>query len=320
MKIRGVEINKKTIIIVAGVIGFIILICVMSSSAEKKKKQAALDEAKQNQPQEDYVEQTTEQLTHKEELINMYGEPPEGYMWNDDGELYAIGSDDLNSEEVIYSYIRALSILDFSSAGKYTKYNTVIKRYRNYYEDDGDYSAYREFLRKQMKLSMESLEVNEIKSEAVFEDGTKIVNVAISCIDLSDKEFYKPDEDEIFSTLRTYFEEDRDSIRSQQYLLEYMYDKYADGTVPKREQEIELVLEKNTDGGWVISNENELMFAICYEDGEDVYNYILEDYNDWVERKHNEEEQEEERQRQAEEAEAERQRQEEEATATEEVE
>lgn len=300
MKIKGVEINKKVIIIVGGIIAFIALISVASSSAEKKKQQAALDAANATTTESVDSEATTEELTLKEELLQMYGEPPEGYMWNEDGELYAIGSDNLNSEEVIYSYIRALSILDFSSAGKYTAYNTTIKRYRGYYEDDGDYSAYREFLRKQMKLSLESLEVNEIKSEAVFEDGTKIVNVAISCIDLSDKDFYKPDEDEIFSTLRTYFEEDRDSIRSQQYLLEYMYDKYADGTVPKREQEIELVLTKNDDGGWVISNENELMFAVCYEEGTDVYSYILDDYENWVERKHNEEEIAEE-QRQAEE-------------------
>ena len=142
MKIGNFEVSKKTLLIVGSLVGLFAFLVIASTVTENKKREEALNEVPVDTT---YVEPTTQTAYQdwKEELIALYGEPPEGYMWNSDGELYVIGSDELNCEEVIYSYVRALSILDFSTAGQYSAYGTIINRYRGYYEDDAEYGIFR---------------------------------------------------------------------------------------------------------------------------------------------------------------------------------
>jgi hypothetical protein len=180
-------------------------------------------------------------------------------------------------------YVRALSILDFATAEKYASNSTVKSTYQSYYSDTSNIitNYYANFLRKQYKQSLTTLEVEDIGDVAVFGDGTYYVTLNIACLDLTDKDFWLDDKDSLFQTLRVYKETESDSTKVNQYVYDYIYDRYLDGTIGKRDVTVELVVSKLNGGGWLISGDGELNAALEYENGVDVANYILDEFSTW---------------------------------------
>jgi len=288
MKIFGFNFSKRTL-----VIGLIIIVVIfISSMASKVSKQRELDErikAQQEslQAAKNQTVAETKSLTQKEliqkSLRERYGEPPEGFEWDYAGNLVALGDDEMSYEDIVYTYIRSLSILDFSTAQRYASVSKVANTYNNYY---GVASAavanyYKNFLRKQYKHALTTLELNSIEDIAVFPDGEVIVTVKISVLDLSDKDFWEKDRLELFETILVYDETESDSVKKEQYIYDYVYKCYEDGTIGKREVIIEIVVGKENNGGWLISDDSELNFYLKYENGVDVANYILNQYSTW---------------------------------------
>lgn len=288
IKIAGFTIDIKVLIVVVLlIVGFIIFSMV---SADAKRKADELEAQK-------YIDMDNANTTPEpvggdeydihaqiqESLRAQYGNPPEGFEWGYAGELIALGDEDHTCEDVVYMFLRSLSILDFSTAERYSSNSIVISQYQNYYNPNSDALTdyYRNFLRKQFKVSLTSLEIGGISDVAVFADGTEYLTITVSMIDLTDKDFWQSDRDSLFSQMRVYRETETDGIKADQYVYEYIYDKYETGAIGKRDRTIELVVTKQNGGGWLVSGDRELCAYLQYENGVDVAKYILNEFEEW---------------------------------------
>lgn len=287
MTIFGFNIGKKQLIIGGVVIALIFGANKVSDIKRQKEieERRLENEAKKNKEAENVDPNaglSREEIKQKG-YIEAWGEPPEGFRWNNKGELVAVSSDDLTAEDVLWSYLRALSILDFSTAQKYSSVSLVKSTYENYFSDSklGSSSYYMQFLRKAFKLALTSLEVESVGDAAVFADGTSIVTAKIKVLDLTDKDFWQVDRDEIFDHLSTLYTDETDSTKAEQFVYDYIYSAYEDGKVGKRELTLEFKLDKINLGGWLISDDTDLNSALRYEDGTQVAEYIFDEFTEW---------------------------------------
>lgn len=286
--------NKIVPIGIGVVILLVIIIALSSKSKDDAAREAALLEAQkleQARLQQQQVQVTPEPQVvlslHEQQQLSLqqaFGIPPEGFEWNMMGELVAIGNDVWSHEDVIYTFIRSLSILDFATAQKCASVSYCISTYNNYYNSAtaSITNYYNSFLRKQYKYALTTLEVNEIKDVAVFADGTYIVTLNVDVVDLTDKDFWLSDKDSLFSEMRTYTETENDSVKSEQVVYDYIMDAYENNKIGKRSVDIEIVVQKKHGGGYLISDDSELNNIIGYESGVDVARYIIGEFNTWL--------------------------------------
>lgn len=289
IKIAGFSIGLGQIIALALVVGVVLLSSWISAENKRKEDERRVAErmaeleALKNMQGSGHAEVDVHAQV-QESLRKKYGDPPEGFEWSYTGEPVPLANDDEhNCEDVVYMYLRALSILDFSTAARYSDNSTIIADYQRYYdvvsESITDY--YRNFLRKQFKSSLTSLEVLGISDVAVFADGSEYLTIKVFVMDLTDKDFWIEDRDELFETLRIYKETEDDVTKVEQAVYEYIFSKYEDGTVKKSERVIELVVSKQNNSGWLVSGDRELNAYLQYEQGVDVARFILNEFNDW---------------------------------------
>lgn len=287
MNIMGFKIGKKHLIIIGAIVLVFIIISTISSKSKKKEiaeRQAAADAANQNVQQNvDVNAGLSDAEVEQNAFIKVWGNPPDGFRWKDDGTLTAVSSDNLTNEDVIWNYLRGLSILDFSTVQKYSSHSLVESTYSGYFSDSnlGSSSYYAQFLRKEYKYALTSIEVDSVGNTAVFADGTSIVTVKLKMLDLTDKDFWQADKDAIFNKLKSVYTSEKDTAKAQQYVYDYIYSAYEDGKVGKRDITIELKLDKVSLGGWLVSDDTDLNSALKYEEGVNVASYILEQYSDW---------------------------------------
>lgn len=282
-RLGGFFITYKTLIII-GVIVAVIVIMSRVSSARKAAEIERRNQAAMQQQTTAYTPQET--LSYDDQMqqayIKSYGTPPEGYKWDSSGNLIPLyNTEDMNYEDVMYAYIRACSILDFSTAGKYARNGRLISTFEGYFlNNDSDY--YSSFLAKQYRFALTTLEVEGIKSTAVMADGTYVLEVTVSCLDLQNKDFWQADKDEIFDEMYYYSTVEHDGVKSNEYLYNYLYQAYEDGKVGKRSYDLNITLEKVAGGGWYVSDDNAVRDVLMYENGNDVVSYIRELYQDYV--------------------------------------
>lgn len=289
MNILGFKLGKKHIIIIVIIIGIIVAVSQVSKANKQKeieeRNKAAQEEREKQSQEKDPNAGLSESEIEQRAYIKLWGQPAEGFRWNDDGELVATSSDDLTNEEVLWNYLRALSILDFSTVQKYSSRSLVKNTYMGYFSDSniGSTSYYSQFLRKEYKFALTSIEVESVGNTAVFADGTSIITVKLKMLDLTDKDFWQKDKEKIFNRLKSLYMDEDDSTKAQQYVYDYIYSAYESGKVGKRDVTLEIKLDKVTLGGWLISDDTDLNSALNYEEGVNVATYILEEYSDWVE-------------------------------------
>lgn len=290
IKIFGFEISKKQIIIGGIVIAVIGIFLGISSYKQKqadlqriKEQEKAIEEANksQSQAQGGYV---SYEDALQQSLVEEYGEPPEGFKWDIMGELVALSSDDMSAEDVIHTYIRSISIMDFATAQRYAATSRVYDTYNNYYDEMTNVVTdyYQQFLRKQYTFAIKSIENLGIESNATMADGTQVVSVKLNILDLTDKDFWKDDMKEIYRQMRLFGESEDDDTKRDQYLYDYIYSKYEDGTIKKREVVCDFKIGKQKNGGWLIVDDSELNAYLSYDKGNDVAQYIIASYNDWL--------------------------------------
>lgn len=272
------------------IVGVLILVIIISSSVKsaKEKKEADAEIARVQQELNSHkITDTGTVDIHsqiQQQLSEQYGQAPEGFEWDYTGNLVALGNDDDSScEDVVYMFMRALSILDFSTAEKYSSGSKVVSEYKHYYSDVAnsitDY--YANFLRKQFKKSITSIEVTSISDKAVFSDGSEYVTLNLNVLDLTDKDFWLNDKDTLYSTMRTYKETETDDTKMKQYVYDYIYSKYEDGTIGKHPITVELVVNKQNGGGWLVSGDGELNSNLEYENGVNTAEYIISSFEKW---------------------------------------
>ena len=288
IKIGTFNVKKKTAIKVGIVIAIILAISKFKSYTEEKElaERAAKLEAERLAAMQG--QETPEVLSYAEQiqrqLREQFGEPPEGFEWDYTGNLVALSSEDLSYEEVAYTYVRALSILDFATAQRFSSYSKVIDIFNGYYDITSKAIAdyYDNFLRKQYKFALETVEVVSVDDIAIFADGTAVLTMTLNCMDLTNKDFWQADKEELFNTMRVYDETEDDSVKKEQYIYDYIYKSYLDEKIGKREVTLDIVVSKRTNGsGWLVSDDAELAHTLSYTSGVDVAQYIFKEYNEW---------------------------------------
>ena len=289
IKIFGFEISKKQLIIGGIMLAVISIFIAFSSYKTKQEEQKRIEEQqkaieeqqKANQSQGGYL---SYEDAMQQSLVEEYGEPPEGFKWDILGELVPLSSDDMSAEDVIHTYIRSISILDFATAQRYASTSKVYDTYNNYYDEVSNVVTdyYQQFLRKQFTFAIKSIENLGIESNATMADGTQIVSVKLNVLDLTDKDFWKEDMQEIYRQMRIFGESEDDDTKRDQYLYDYIYSKYEDGTIGKREVVCDFKIGKQKNGGWLIVDDSELNAYLSYDKGNDVAQYITASYNEWL--------------------------------------
>ena len=287
MTIAGFKITKNHIITLAIVAGVIGLIGFKSSLEKKASEEDAKQKAKESAEEYQRTHQQGTEFSYdydavlQKNLVKKYGDPPEGFKWSVTGDLVAVGSDTMNAEDVLYTYLRSLSMLDFYTAQEYSEDSNVVSTYQDYYANYGIEDYYDDFLRKQYKYALTTLEILQIGDTAVFADGTENVTVKLNMIDLTDKDFWLKDKDTLFDTLFNYKVYQDDDTKADQYLYDYIYNLYEQGSLPKKEVDVEIVLGKSSGGGWLVTNDKELDAAVGYDWGTDIAKFIQDEYQQY---------------------------------------
>ena len=287
MTIAGFKITKNHIITLAIVAGVIGLIGFKNSLERRASEEDAKQKAKEAAEEYQRTHQQGTEFSYdydavmQKNLVKKYGDPPEGFKWSVTGDLVAVGSDTMNAEDVLYTYLRSLSMLDFYTAQEYSEDSNVVSTYQDYYANYGIEDYYDDFLRKQYKYALTTLEILQIGDTAVFADGTENVTVKLNMIDLTDKDFWLKDKDTLFDTLFNYKVYQDDDTKADQYLYDYIYNLYEKGSLPKKEVDVEIVLGKSAGGGWLVTNDKELDAALGYDWGTDIAKFIQDEYQQY---------------------------------------
>lgn len=218
------------------------------------------------------------------DLIQKYGSLPEGYMWDYDGTVIALGNKDLTAEETMYTYLNGIRTLDFSSAQRYSKESSVIERYDTFYsvQESRDASYEDNFYRNMYTMVLMSIQTHQVTNIATFADNKQIFTVELEVIDLSDKDFWKDDADEIYQNLYIYEQDEDDDSKSEQYIYEYILSHYKSGNAKKKVITVNLTLEKDAtlDTGWIVTIDRDIDNYCYYTDGVSVNKYIMNQYRD----------------------------------------
>lgn len=222
-------------------------------------------------------------LTDEEKEIKQredrFGNSDEGFTWNDEGELVAVGDENKTMEDVIYAYLRGASMLDLETVSKNSLNSKVVSTYKGYY-DDADYATM--FKRKIYKEVLKSMVVDGVEDSSILADGTAVITMKIEVLDLTDKDFWKPDTEEIYKNLKAYYRTESDQTKAKQYVYDYIINWYSSDKAPKKNVLLEFVLTKQSNGAWLVTNDDDLNILCKYEDGELVSNFILSSYSDWM--------------------------------------
>lgn len=279
VKIKGKNISWKTIIIIGSIVTFIVLLVVANNYQKRKEEASAEAEAIATTVP---VATLSRAELQQQSYESAWGKAPEGFRWTRRGELEALSDDSLPAEDVAYSYLRALSTLDLGTAEKYASVSVALDTYEGYYDVQSSSSYNTQFQRKLFKEALLSIEIDKARDKAVFADGNTIITFEITMLDLTDKDFWKPDAEEIYSDLSVYLASESDSTKAQQYIYDRILAFYQSGNAKKRTVQIDLVMDKISGGGWLVTDDADLSMACEYRNGTSVYEYIMDCYSDWV--------------------------------------
>lgn len=262
--------------IVLAILVIVILIVVIKLAAASKREAEGIVEVPQ-------VEQVTlsESELQQQELIKLYGEPPAGFRWSTSGELIALGDNTKTPEDVGYSYIKALAQLEFATASKYSSTASIPDNYNAMYKNQVS-QGITQFTRSLYKEVLLSIEVNEVESVAIFDNGRYIITFNLNILDLTDKEFWLKDMDTIYNNLYSYTAGEGDTSKANQYLYDYLLDYYSSDDAKKREVSVDIVIDKVTNGGYLVSSDIDLDSLCRYQNGAVVSDFVWQCYNEWV--------------------------------------
>lgn len=289
--------KAKLIIVVVAIVLFIVLSGI-AQKRQKAKEQAAVDALNsradvtgfdaQGNPvvQEPEQEQLSEAELKQRALIEVFGEPPAGFRWSDNGTPVPISDEGLTDEEVAFQYMRALSMLDMETAQKYAYISTVIPTYDGYFGVDASQSYYTQFVRKLFTDALLSLQIDSMDNKAIFASGRRTCTFTVEVLDLSYKDFWLEDREEFFSELEVYLSYEKDSTKGEQFVYDKILEYFGSPDAKTKTVQIDIVLDKVTKGGWLITDDTELKMLCQYTNGTSVYQYIMEQYADWVTEKY----------------------------------
>lgn len=228
-------------------------------------------------------------LASQDSLKESYGNPPSGYIWDWGGELLSLGDTSMTSEEVLYAYLKGISNLDLATVRKYSRDSAVYSTYSSYFDEvnnsvetgDSNFG----FEKNLYRQAMLSLQVDSIASTTLFTNNKVSYTVNVKMLDYSDKTFTDSAENRasIFETLDKYTNSEDDKTKAKQYLQDWLLKYYTSGKAKLYNKQVDITLQKYPDlnTGWLVSIDNDLDNNFKYSDGNGVYDYVMNNYQDW---------------------------------------
>lgn len=280
--------NKRNLII----IGIVLLAVAFFANGfvrrrqeeEKQRKIAELEQEYERQRQEEMGDVSDNMIINmQKDLIDSYGNLPEGYLWDIDGSLLSKGDKSMSAEEVVYAYLNGIRTLDMSMVQKYSRGSVVIDTYEGYFdENDKNIDYADQFMRNMYKEAMLSMQIKGVDNVSVFAENKQVFTVSVSMLDLTNKDFWLDDKDEIYTTLGIYDSDEADSAKADIYLYDYITQYYKSGRAVKRTVQFDLTVQRypDLDTGWLISIDTDIDNACRYADGKLVVSYIKEMFVD----------------------------------------
>ena len=278
--IKGLKIKTKIISIVV----ILLIILMIVANIQQGKKKAAVTPT-QTTTAGTEADTLSDAEVLQQSLIKKFGEPTDGFRWDSDGSRIPLGNSDLTAEEIAYQYVKAVSMLDFETAEKYSTNTTIPQNYEDFYDVDNSDSYYNQFSRKIYKAALLSIVIDKVVDSARFAGGKTIITFSITMYDLSNKTFWEPQANEIFDTLYDYSNAESDTTKAEQYVYGKILDYYQSGTAVTKTVQVDVVLDKVNLGGWLVSNDMDLYMLCSYSDGTSVYEYIMDQYADYSDSK-----------------------------------
>lgn len=280
--------NKK---LLAGIgIGVLVVVFIGSGvrNSIKQKQEEAEKEALREQMQQEIDDAEGEVsdnmlINMQDDLIGSYGKLPEGYIWDIDGSLLSLGDKSMSAEEVVYAYLNGLRSLDMSIVQKYSRESTVIKTYEGYFDEQDKNTDYTDqFLRTMYRQALLSIKINGIENSSVFAEDKQVFTVSVNMLDLTKKDFWEQDKEEIYRNLKVYQSDESDSTKADMYLYNYIADYYKSENAATRDVQLDITVQKypDLDTGWLVSVDTDVDSACRYADGKLVVSYINDMYLD----------------------------------------
>ena len=281
--------KNKTFLMIAGAILFVVILIgsmVKTNIEQQKAEQAAQErrEAREKIKSKDKDEYNDNMILKMQaDLIDSYGKLPDGYLWDTDGTLLSLGDKEMSAEEVVYAYLNGLRALDMSMVQKYSRRSKVIDTYEGYFDEKKKNTDYTDqFLRNMYREALLSIEVDGIVNSSVFAENKQVFTVRVKMLDLTSKDFWEDDKEEIYKNLKIYGSDESDSTKLDMYLYDYILDYYQSEDAVKRSVTFDLTVQRYTDldTGWLVSVDTDVDLACRYADGKLVVSYITERYMD----------------------------------------
>ncbi len=275
--------HKKWFII--GIVGVLTLALIIGLALNKVKNdntQAKSDRINEEQVTDSTNEAEDEFAKLQKRMEEKHGKAPEGMYYNEDGELEPLGKEDLTPEEVASTYLRALSTLNMNTAQRYSYKTTTLKTYTNFYDRTDQFTYQTAFKKEMYKQVLTSIQPLDVQDTALFADNKTIVTMNIKVLDLTNKDFWKDDAQDVYLNLFQYKKTESDPTKAKEFLYDYVLDYYKSESPKLRETTVTLTLEKTSSGGWVVTNDSEVDAIAKYQEGEVVVSSILTSYEDWV--------------------------------------
>jgi|GEM_PF-2683636 hypothetical protein len=281
--------KNKTFLMVAGAILFVVILIgsMVKTNIEQQKAEQAAQERREarekikSKNKDEYNDNMI--LKMQADLIDSYGKLPDGYLWDTDGTLLSLGDKEMSAEEVVYAYLNGLRALDMSMVQKYSRRSKVIDTYEGYFDEKKKNTDYTDqFLRNMYREALLSIEVDSIVNSSVFAENKQVFTVRVKMLDLTSKDFWEDDKEEIYKNLKIYGSDESDSTKLDMYLYDYILDYYQSEDAVKRSVTFDLTVQRypDLDTGWLVSVDTDVDLACRYADGKLVVSYITERYMD----------------------------------------
>lgn len=278
--------HKKLVIIgiVVFVLVFLISGVISSRKVDKAEEErlAEVDKALEELNGSDIGDSDNELLNAQKDLIAEYGVLPKGFIWDYDGTLLSLGDKEMTAEEVVYAYFRGLSTLDISTVERYTRGSKVVETYSSYFDSTDKNTDYTDqFLRNIYRECLLSIQIKGISSASIFANKQSFTVDALM-LDLTDKNFWKSDESEIYNNLFLYDQDESDNAKSDMYLYDYILNYYKSDKSKLRKVTFDVTVQRypDLDSGFLVSIDTDVDNACQYREGKLVVSYIKEQYND----------------------------------------
>lgn len=221
----------------------------------------------------------------QESLKQEYGEPPEGFIWDQQGNPISLGIPDMSSEDVVYTYLRALSTLDMGIAQKLSRGSSVIETYAEYHSGSAssivDFND--EYKRDAYKEGMLSLEVLGVEDSSVFAENKRAYTVNVKMVDFTDKDFWVKDKETLFTQMWEYDQIQDDESRAEQYVNDYVLKHYQSGKAVKKEVTFTVTVQRYPDinSGWLVSVDTDLDTILKNKEGLSSNTFIMNQYREY---------------------------------------